>query len=71
MSVYDPKPRRMVLTRDVTRAECWWLMRDFAAGEELWTYLGHTYGAVDTANGIAMSEQPGETPFFQFPLDAL
>jgi hypothetical protein len=68
---YDPGPHRMTLTRDVTREECWWLLRDYAAGEELWTFTGHTYGAVDARNGVAMSERPGESPFFQFPSDAL
>lgn len=60
-----------VLTRDVTRDERTRPPRDFRKGELLWTYHGVTYGVVDHETGIAMTEVRGETPFIEFPKDAV
>ena len=31
----------------------------------------NTYGCVDTVGGVALTERPGEYPFFEFPRDAV
>lgn len=54
--------------RKVTMQECWWLLRDYEAGEKLYRYSGPTYGIIDT--GIACSLN-GSEPFFEMPRDAL
>ena len=61
--------RRMRVTRDVTRAECPWLRRDFEAGTLLVEYLGFTYGTI-SANGTAVSVDGG-VPFFELPTSSL
>lgn len=46
--------------------------RDVGEGETLYRYKGATYGCIDTLNGVALSESgPYETPFFEFPRDAV
>jgi hypothetical protein len=47
------------------------LGRNAAEGEVFYVFTGPTYGAVDTEDGIALSERPGEGPFFEFPRDAV
>lgn len=46
--------------------------RDVHADEELYVFAAQTYGAVNTADGIALSEA-GEYiyPFFEFPQEAV
>lgn len=58
------------LNRDVTRAECFWLHRDYKKGERVYLFPGHTYGCITPA-GLPCSEQPGQIPFFELPTDAL
>lgn len=65
------EPQKMRVIRKVTIEECWWLPRELEFGEELWTYHGQLYGAVNHAAGQAMSERPGEPPFFEVPYGAL
>lgn len=57
------------LARNVTVAECHWLVRDFSEGEVLHRYLGFTYGCM-SRNGIACSLTK-EGPFFEIPKDAV
>ena len=57
------------LIRDVLQSECSWLARDYTKGEELFQYYGATYGCI-TPDGVAVTEQPDQTPFFEMPLDA-
>jgi hypothetical protein len=45
--------------------------RDVQEGETLYQCTRPTYGSVDTRGGIAVSEQPGQYPFFEFPADAV
>ena len=59
---------KLVLTRDVPRAECQWLDRDMKRGETVYRYNGCTYGCI--AGGVACTENPGQTPFFELPIDA-
>lgn len=40
-------------------------------GEIFYRYFGCTYGCIDTNGGIALSEVQGETPFFEFPENAI
>ena len=58
------------LSRDVTTAECPWLDRDFAAGEIVHRYSGHTYGII-SPSGVACCDEEGTTPFYEIPIDAL
>lgn len=58
------------LSRKVTQEECPWLERDYEEGEIVYAYYGCTYGCV-TPSGTACSEVEGETPFLEFPTDAL
>ena len=60
---------KVTVGRDVTQNECSWLERDYKKGETLYLYFGATYGCI--GSGRAVSEQEGETPFFEFPRDAL
>jgi len=58
------------ITRDVTKSECHWLDKDWPAGSRVFRYTGPTYGCV-SPRGIAVSEKPDETPFFEVPRDAV
>lgn len=44
--------------------------RDVAKGEILYAFSGHTYGCIESPNW-AVSEKPGEHPFYEFPFDAI
>ena len=57
------------LTRDVQKSECPWLDRDMRKDEIVHRYSGYTYGCV--GDGVACTERPNETPFFEIPRDAL
>lgn len=48
-----------------------WIPHAFLPGDIVWEYTGATYGCINWNNGMAVSEFPGETPFFEFPYDAL
>jgi len=61
--------RQLILTRDVTPGECSWLHKTFAEGIMVYAYSGCTYGCI--ADGIACTEVPGETPFFELPRDSV
>lgn len=66
---YDHQPAgKLILTRDVTMAECHWLERDFVKGETVTRYTGPTHGYI--GSGIACSTN-GAMPFFEMPRDAL
>lgn len=64
------KEIKYVLLRDVTKAECDWLDREFKKGETVYKYSGATYGCISWG-GVACCEQPNSTPFFEMPNDAL
>lgn len=66
------KPQRMIVNRDVPASEDGnFAGRDVARGDILWTFHLPTYGCIDDVRGIAMSRQPGEYPFFEFPRNAV
>jgi hypothetical protein len=54
---------QMRLNRTVLRSECPWLDRDYAKGEEVVRYTGHTYGCI-SPEGEAYTID-GKTPFFE------
>lgn len=58
------------LKRLVTVEECYWLDRDFDAGEEVYIFNGPTYGCIGP-DGIAVSLDPDTGPFFEIPKSAL
>lgn len=60
---------QLSLIRDVLKSECPWLDRDMKKGEVVFNYRGPTYGCI--GGGIACTEKPGETPFFELPANAL
>jgi hypothetical protein len=47
------------------------LGRDVLAGEIFYVCDQPTYGVIDTHRGIALSEDEGGYPFFEFPRDAV
>lgn len=57
------------ITRDVTPEECRWLRETVRAGEILYVYPGFTYGVI--GSGMPLTREPGETPFFEVPRDAI
>lgn len=62
---------RLTVTRTVTTDECPWLTMTFYPGDEIFKFNGATYGCINWAKGFAACLVPGETPFFEFPLDAV
>lgn len=60
----------MLLTREVTKAECPWLNTDLADGTEIFRYYGYTYGCVGPL-GVPVTLVPNATPFFEVPRDAV
>ena len=56
------------VTRNVTTDECHWLTRDYQKGEILYRYEGAAYGVCGDREPL--TERRGETPFFEFPVDA-
>ena len=63
-------PEQVVVIRDVGPDEAEWLDRVYTKGETLWIFNGPTYGCI-TSHGIAVSEKPGQNPFFELPRDAV
>lgn len=61
--------RMLILTRDVTREECFWLKQDLTKGNAVYEYEGCTYGCVDS--GIAVTDEPHALPFYEVPADAV
>lgn len=63
---------RLVVSRMVIPEEDGeWIPRVYWPGETVYEYNGPTYGCVNWENGIAVTEKLDETPFFEFPRDAL
>ena len=63
-------PIKYALRYPVTQNECPWLSRDFGEGEEVYAFLGCTYGCV-SPKGEAVTLVAGEGPFFELPASAL
>ncbi len=64
-------PRKLTLTRDVSKAECPWLEINLKSGSCVYEYTDHTFGCVDAMKGIACTWMPNEPPFFEVPRDAV
>ena len=60
---------KLLLTRDVTPAECPWLSRTFIKDEIVYRFDGYTYGCI-SPGGIACSLD-GAFPFFELPRSAV
>lgn len=60
----------LTVTRTVRKAECPWLSADVEQGRTVYLYTDHTYGCITPA-GVAVTNHPGEIPFFELPKDAL
>lgn len=63
--------RAFEVTRTVTGVECPWLSKPFTKGETVYEYRGCTYGCINWQDGLAVSREPGQTPFHQIPRDAI
>jgi hypothetical protein len=63
-------PQKGTLTRDVTAIECPWLSANLSKGREIYEYCGSTYGCISEL-GIAVSDQPNMTPYYEVPADAV
>jgi hypothetical protein len=61
---------KYVVIRNVTPNECEWLEETIKKGTEVYKYYNHTYGCI-SPNGIAVSKEHGEIPFFELPRNAL
>lgn len=58
------------LNRIVSVTECTWLDQDLPNGKAVFKYDGCTHGCV-TSDGVAVSDTPGELPFYEVPSDAV
>lgn len=65
------KERKLTLIRVVTPKECDWLHRTYLPGDTVYEFNGATYGCIDRNNGLAVTEEPGEHPFFELPWDSV
>lgn len=64
--------KQVTVTRDVGVNEPHnFLHRPVAEGEVFYKCDLPTYGCINYDGGIALTEQPGEYPFFEFPRDAI
>ncbi len=61
--------KRGVLNRAVTKEECPWLNKDLKKGKVVYKYTGYTYGCI--GRGVAVSDKPGKTPFYEVPHSAV
>jgi hypothetical protein len=67
---------KLRMTRTVDEREQPWMGDEGASiktvpeGAVVYEYRGYTYGCI-SPGGIAVSFEPGETPFFQVPADAV
>lgn len=59
-----------IINREITQKECPWLEKDLQKGKVVYKYNGYTCGVIGS-NGIAVTEQPDETPFFEVPESAI
>lgn len=60
---------KLKVTRKVTQEECDWLDEDIEEGTVVYEYSGCTYGCCGDGRPVTM--EPGQTPFFEMPEDAL
>jgi hypothetical protein len=62
--------RSFTTARDITPEECHWLDETVPAGKTVFEYTDNTYGCISPA-GIAVSDEPHATPFYELPRTAL
>lgn len=62
--------KKGVLKRNITTKECSWLKPGLKKGSVVYRYDKHTYGCIGN-NGIAVSDEPNEEPFYEVPKDAV
>lgn len=60
-----------IVTRDLKEGNhpCGYSSEDMKEGEKVYLFKGHTYGCI--GDGVAVSRNDGEGPFFELPFDAL
>ena len=64
-------PTKYEVTYQVDKSVQPWMDDDNVVeeGETVYAYNGYTYGCI--GDGIAVSRQPDQTPFFELPRDAV
>ena len=62
--------KRGVLNRNLSKENYSWLNEDLAKGKVVYEYLNYTYNCIGP-NGIAISDEKGEGPFYEVPKDAV
>jgi hypothetical protein len=67
---------KLRMTRTIDEREQPWMADEYATvkmveeGSVVYEYTACTYGCI-SSDGIAVSFEPGQTPFFQVPRDAV
>lgn len=64
------QPRTGMVVREVSTSECPWLKWRLNPGRVVYRYFGCDYGACSD-KGIAVTDQPDETPFYEIPFDSV
>jgi hypothetical protein len=59
-----------MLNRTVSKNEAPWLNSDLPKGKIVYRYAGATYGCIGW-NGVAVSDKPDSTPFYEVPASAV
>lgn len=63
-------PDRMIVIRDVTKEECWWLQETVPTGTVVYRFWGTTYGVIGNGTPVTYNAD-GEYPFFELPYDSV
>ena len=60
-----------IVTRDLKMGDhpCGYSSEDMKIGDKVYLFRGPTYGCI--GNGVAVSRNDGDGPFFELPFDAL
>jgi hypothetical protein len=62
--------KKFLVMRDIGSTTCPWLDKRIHEGDIVYEYTGFTYGLVSD-EGIAVTYEPGVTPFFELPTQHL
>lgn len=65
-----PETKAGLLNRDINVEKYSWLDKDLPKGSMVYKYYGYTYGFI-SESGVAVTDEPGKTPFFEIPKDSI
>ena len=57
------------LNRTILAVENRYLSKDIPIGKVVYEYVGYTYGCI--SSGVAVSDKPGQTPFYEVPIGSV